>query len=596
MNHPLLTNFPVFGAAGETPAPRRRCLRLLFFQPMNRPKFVPSLSAYRLCELLTNFSDSGCGRDARATWQVPPAPALPTNACAKFRILTIAAACLILFLTKTHADLIPYPFPEDFPTSTAYQAKIADTPVPALQTERGAFLSFGMSGPVAIDVALQDTPREVVVRPISAGITATIDGTTIRIDLPRPMNLSVEIDGNTADPLFIFANPELPAPPDRNDPDVIFFEAGKIHDAGEIHVGDGQTLHLEGGAVVRGVVRARNASNIHIGGAGILDSGTRTHKTNKLVLRECRNAVLENLILLDPLGWTIHLSGSQDVRVTNTRVIGWRDNSDGLDIEYSSRVRVEGCFWRTNDDCIAIKAIYPPGTEGVPFEEMIDPETLGGHDVPRIVGDTIGDIHISNCVLWNDQKGQGFEIGFELRVDHIRGIVFRDSDIIHVRGGAFTIHNGDRAQIEDILIENVRVENPDRLIDFHVGLSIYSDDCPPPHRRSNPNRKPPPRENLPAMANNPYQWFVPAEADIPAFEANRGHVRNVVIRNVSTLAPPKARSILHGFSPLRNISNIRIENLDIAGQKIHSLDDLDIFLEHTADIHVSVDADERDAP
>jgi hypothetical protein len=565
-------------------------------QAFHRPKFVPSLSAHRRRELLTNFSDSGCGRDARATWHTAlrdPAPALLANACAKFRILTIAALCLIALPGISHADLIPYSFPDAFPTSTAYRAKIADADVPALQTERGAFLSFGMSGPVAIEVKLQAEPREVVVRPLSAGITATIDGAGFRIDLPRPMNLSVEIDGNTDDPLFIFANPELPAPPDRADPKVIFFEAGKIHDAGEIHVGDGQTLYLEGGAVVRGVVRARNASNIRIGGAGILDSGTRTHKTNKLVLRECRNAVLENLILLDPLGWTIHLSGSEDVQVTNTRVIGWRDNSDGLDIEYSSRVRVEGCFWRSNDDCIAIKAIYPPGTQGVPFEEMIDPETLGGHDVPRIEGDTIGDIHISNCVLWNDAKGQGFEIGFELRVDHIRGIVFRDSDIIHVRGGAFTIHNGDRAQIEDILIENVRVENPDRLIDFHVGLSIYSDDCPPLHRRSNPDRKAPPRENLPAMANNPYQWFVPAEADIPAFEANRGHVRNVVIRNVSTLAPPKARSILHGFSPRRNISNIHIENLEIAGEKIRTLEELDIFLEHTADIHVRADAGER---
>ena len=39
--------------------------------------------------------------------------------------------------------------------------------------------------------------------------------------LPRPMNLSVEVDGNLADPLFVFANPEL-APPDKNDPKVRF--------------------------------------------------------------------------------------------------------------------------------------------------------------------------------------------------------------------------------------------------------------------------------------------------------------------------------------------------------------------------------------
>ena len=97
----------------------------------------------------------------------------------------------------------------------------------------------------------------------------------------------------------------------------------------------------------------------------------------------------------------------------------------------------------------------------------------------------------------------------------MRNITIRDSDIIHVMGGgAFTIHNGDRAIIEDILIENVRVENTNRLIDFHVGLTIYSDDCPEPYRRSNPDRIAVPAEHRPTLANNPYQWFVPAEEDI----------------------------------------------------------------------------------
>jgi len=52
----LLTNFPVFRAAGETPASRRRCLRLLFFPPMKKPKFVPSLSAHRRCVILSCLS------------------------------------------------------------------------------------------------------------------------------------------------------------------------------------------------------------------------------------------------------------------------------------------------------------------------------------------------------------------------------------------------------------------------------------------------------------------------------------------------------------------------------------------------------------
>lgn len=497
----------------------------------------------------------------------------------------IVMAVLLIFGVEVEAKLIAYDFPAEMPRSVVYEAEVSGVALPALQTKRGSFLSFGMSGPVEVRVKLAKAAKEVVVRPLAAGVRADIDDDVVRFQLSKPMNLSVEVDGNVADPLFVFANPELGAPPDRNDPKVKYFEGGKIHEAGEILLGDDETLYMEGGAVVRAVVRARDARNVSIRGAGILDAGTRTHKINMLVLRECRDSLIENIILLDPLGWTMHVSGSENIRVANTRVIGWRANSDGLDIEYSKKVRVEGCFWRTNDDCIAVKAIYPPGVKGVPFEEMINPETLGGHKVERVMGDVVGEIDIKNCVLWKDSGGQGFEIGFELRVDAIRGIRFRDSDIIHVMGGgAFTIHNGDRAKIEEILIENIRVENTDRLIDFHVGVSIYSDDCPEPYRRSNAKRVVVPAERRPKQANNPYQWYVPADEDLVKYEENRGHVRNVVFRNVRVENPPKSGSILHGFNENRDIRDVLIEGLVIAGRPVLSAEDLDLFQVQTRDV------------
>ncbi len=480
---------------------------------------------------------------------------------------------IALFALPASAGVIRYEFPAELPLSSRYSATIDSHEVPAIQTKRGAFLSFGMTAPVKVTIDLEKPAESVAIRPLSAGIEPEIDGTKLSFLLPEPRNLSVEIDGDLADPLFVFANPVREAP-DRNDPKVRFFEGGRIHDLGEILVGEGETLYLEGGAAVRGVVRARNAEKVAIRGPGILDAGTRERKINHLVVRECRDVLLEDFIILDPHGWTIHLSASESVTVRNTKVIGWRKNSDGLDIEYSKDVRVKGCFWRSNDDCIAVKAIYPPGTEDVPFEEMINPETLGGHDVARIAGDEMGDIHIEECVLWNDDGGQGFEIGFELRIDRIKGITFRDSDIIHVKGGAFTIHNGDRAVIEDILIDDVRVEAPDRLVDFHVGLSIYSSDCPRDYHRSNPNRKAPP--SRPEVANNPWQWFVPPASEVERYEKNRGLVRNVTFRNVSTGAKPKSPSILNGFSPKKGISNVTFENLRIDGEVIDSADQLDL--------------------
>jgi len=76
----LLSSFPGFGAAGETPAPRRRCLRLLFFQPMKKPKFIPSLFAHRWCVLLSIcmlFNSHGAELGLATTPALEPVMAVP---------------------------------------------------------------------------------------------------------------------------------------------------------------------------------------------------------------------------------------------------------------------------------------------------------------------------------------------------------------------------------------------------------------------------------------------------------------------------------------------------------------------------------------
>lgn len=495
---------------------------------------------------------------------------------------TLGILISTLAINSAQARPITYTFPAEFPTSEVYEVRIDDQPVQAYSTKKGSFLSFGMTGPAELTVTYQTPPKQVIIRPLSAGVKATLAGNTCTFTLPRPMNLSVEADGDLSHPLFVFANPELTNVPSKTDPKVKYFEAGKIHDAGEIILKDDETLYIEGGAVVRAVVRARNARNVAVRGAGIIDASTRKHKINMLVFRECENVLLENVFILDSFGWTVHLSGSENIKLSNTRVLAWRQNCDGLDIEYCKNVRADGCFWQTTDDCVAVKAIYPPGVTGIPFEEMINPETLGKHKVPRIVGDVVGDVLITNSVLSN-AKGQTFEIGFELRVDKVSGVTFRNCDVIH-GGVGFSIHNGDRAIIENMLLDDIRVEQANRLIDFTLGLSIYSDDCPGPYRRSNPKRKSVPKEHRPTQANNVYQWYVPAEQDLGKFEANRGLIRNITVRNMTVATAPRHNSIFSGYSPRHNISDITFDGLEIAGKKILSVEDSGMYLNHVKDI------------
>lgn len=503
-----------------------------------------------------------------------------------YTALCIAAAGTIYASAQDTAKVITYSFPPEMPLSEQYEAHVNGKAVPVLKTEKGSILSFGMRGPVEITVLLDKAPASVVVRPIHAGIRATLSGRQCTFQLDRPRNLSVEFDGDLDHPFFVFANPELNNPPDKEDPKVHYFEAGKVHEAGELFLQDGETLYLEGGAVVHGLVRAVGAHNVSVRGAGILDATPREHKINMLVFRECTNVSLENFILLNPRGWSIHLSGSEDINMSNVRVIGWRANSDGLDIEYCRNIHVTKCFWRTKDDCIAVKALYPPGITGVPLNEMINPETLGKHRVPRYENDTVGDILITDCVLWNELPGNAFEIGFELRVDRIRNVTLRNCDIIHVvNGAAFSIHNGDRAVIENILLDDIRVEDTDELIDIVVGLSIYSDDCPGPYRRSNPDRIRLPMKNRPG--DNTSQWVIPAEEDRTRFAENRGRIQGVVVRDMSVLSPPRSSSIISGYDEQDSVSDVTFERLTIAGQLINSAEEAGIQLNHAEDVRFS---------
>jgi hypothetical protein len=109
------------------------------------------------------------------------------------------------------------------------------------------------------------------------------------------------------------------------------------------------------------------------------------------------------------------------------------------------------------DDCIAIKSM--------------------GRDEPAA---DCEDIEVEHCIFWNAAWGNALEIGFEVRSDYVRNIVFSDNDIIHVQMGAvFSIHNSDSATVENVLYKNIRVEDArQKLIDLGIMRSLWSLDGP----------------------------------------------------------------------------------------------------------------------
>jgi hypothetical protein len=156
---------------------------------------------------------------------------------------------------------------------------------------------------------------------------------------------------------------------------------------------------------------------------------------------------------------------------------------------------------------------------------------------------------VQRCVCWNDHAGNVFEIGFETRCARISGITFRDCDVIgaHGEGGVFTIHAGDRAEICDVLYEDIRVEHMyDKFVDFRVLHSRYSKD------------------------------------------AERGRIHDVTLRRIRTCPDPfNTLSLLGGCDATHEVSDIRFEDVRIGEQAVASAEDLHLFLRHARNIAFS---------
>lgn len=440
------------------------------------------------------------------------------------------------------ANVVTYNAPKGADRADDFVVKINRREIFVYDSKVAALAYFSFNGEATVTVTYNKEIEKVHIRPKSLGVVSSIEGRTVSFQLDRPCNLSIEINGDIKRPLFLFANPFERDPPKPGDENVRYFEAGKIHEAGEIKVESGQTIYIAGGAIVRGRIRAEGAENVKVIGRGILDGSHRDYKTQMVKLSGCSNVELNGITVLNSFGWTLVPVKSDNVRISNVKVIGWRDNDDGVDIVGCRNLTITGCFLRTKDDCIAVKA--SPGY----FEE--------GESGLR----NVQTVRVINTVLWNAEWGNAMEIGFELQTKRISDILFKDCDIIHVeQGGTFTIHNGDFATVEDIRFENIRVEDSrDKLIEFRIGPSIYSADCPWEFARKNPNRK-----------RSPLGQWLKVESDKKEdYVSRRGHIRNVRFRNIAVMGTILPKSYLIGYNDTHCVENVVVENLDFNGRRI----------------------------
>jgi hypothetical protein len=435
--------------------------------------------------------------------------------------------------TETVATkVITFPYARATPRSPLFKVWAAGQEQLVFQTSVGAFATFASAGTVDVVVELPAPAREVRIAPARHGVTAGKEGNRLRFRVPVRANLLIEVDGHPH--LFLFVNAIESGAPEAA---VHHFKAGQVYEVGELRLRDNETVYIEGGAVVRGCIRATGARNVRVAGHGVLDGGyykQGVDSRRSIVFEGCRDSRIQDIVMIEPSSWMIMLGACEDVTVSNVKELGFVSGSDGVDIVGSRRIRVENGFLRNGDDCIAIKSL-----------DM----RRHGKDASVDFTRDVEDIEVSGCSFMAYLGGQAMEVGHELRCASVKGIRFRDCDVLKKPnyGAPFGIHNADRATVSDVLFENIRVEHHyDKLVDFRIVESRWSGG------------------------------------------KGRGHVRNVTLRNIdakiSEFNPGYTTSLIGGFDSKHKIIGVTFDNFRLNGKRVTRADDLDLYTRHAEKI------------
>jgi polygalacturonase len=79
-------------------------------------------------------------------------------------------------------------------------------------------------------------------------------------------------------------------------------------------------------------------------------------RPNMIQPYKCKNFLIEGVTIKNSPMWHIHPVLSTNIIVRNIKVIGHGPNNDGCNPESCKDVLIEGCYFDTGDDCIAIKS------------------------------------------------------------------------------------------------------------------------------------------------------------------------------------------------------------------------------------------------
>ncbi len=304
---------------------------------------------------------------------------------------------------------------------------------------------FDFSGRVEIAVEKNNGPvSQVRVRPTGAGIKPVVTGNIIRFTLDKPADLSIEFDNDRQHNLHLFAGDAAMA--DRrpvDGPSVVYFGPG-IHHAPSTNaffpVSSGQTIYLDGGAILEGAFNIENVHDVSILGHGLIEN-----PLTPIRIFNSQNIRIDGPTVVDPAPRMRSLvcSQSQHVYVNDFKSFSSSANGDGINVDSCEDVVFDHVFMRNSDDCIAIYTIE---------------DGAAAADTRHIV--------MKNSTLWADVAHAMF-IGINgnpQKPQTIEDVTFRNIDVLGLNEiqpdyqGVMAISAGNANLVRNVTFEDIRVD------------------------------------------------------------------------------------------------------------------------------------------
>jgi len=152
--------------------------------------------------------------------------------------------------------------------------------------------------------------------------------------------------------------------------------------------------------------------------------GGKSLSPNMIEPYRCKNILIEGIRIINGPFWHIHPTLSQNIIVRNVRVDGIGPNNDGCDPESCKDILIEGCYFNTGDDCIAIKSGRNNDARrvNIPSENMIirNCEMKAGHAGVAVGSEITGgarNIFVENCVM----DDPNLDRAIRLKTNSVRG-------------------------------------------------------------------------------------------------------------------------------------------------------------------------------